>query len=299
MATEPPFILLKSTSWLPVEEKETLLGAVVKNFWAPTDNSVPAEPLIYNKGRKFVEKKFNDFVLTNEDGAGKAAKLKLQALTKLTWKGVVDDNFDLRGKHIRYVKLRQLEKFWEDIKEDSEVRKAVPNWIGSWHLRSKPPVCLITGLFICEDGASKSSKDVSQDREAKLEVPLGTAAVAARARQGMLLPNDGTGNLEAGFSANKTQKQHIKAKAEGDSIFAMQLKVISSETFHKKALRLEDKSPDAPNHRQMGEDEELPSMDSLNLEDADPETWEGWEREDLQSGWSTGSGSGSAPLAAN
>ena len=204
MATEPPFILLKSTSWLPVEEKETLLGAVVKNFWAPTDNSVPAEPLIYNKGRKFVEKKFNDFVLTNEDGAGKAAKLKLQALTKLTWKGVVDDDFDLRGKHIRYVKLRHLEKFWEDLKEDSEVRKAVPNWIGCWHLRSKPPVCLITGLFICEDGASKSSKDVSQDREAKLEVPLGTAAVAASASQGMPLPNDGTGNLEAGFAATKT-----------------------------------------------------------------------------------------------
>ena len=79
----------------------------------------------------------------------------------------------------------------------------------------------------------------------------------------------------------------------------MQLKVISSEKFHKKALRLKDQSPDAPNHRQMGEDEEWPSMDSLNLEDVDPETWEGWEREDLQSGWSTGSGSGSAPLAAN
>ncbi|KAK0510771.1 hypothetical protein JMJ35_007203 [Cladonia borealis] len=297
MATEPPFILLKSTSWLPVEETETLLGAVVKNFWAPTDNSVPTEPLVYNKQRKFVEKGYDDFVLTNEGGVGKAAMLKLQGLAKLNWKGVVDDAFDLRGKHIRYIKLRQVDKFWEDLKEDPEVQRRVPKWIGSWYRGSKPPVCLITGLFICKDATSKSSKDVSQARGAKLEAPFGTAAVAASASQGALLPNDGTGNLEAGLSANKTQTQHIKAKAKGDSIFAMQLKVISSETFNKTALRLKDKSPDAPTHRQMGEDEELPSMDSLNLEDVDPETWEGLERENLQSGEGTDSGSGSAPSA--
>lgn len=299
MTTEPPFILLKSTSWLPVEETQTLLGAAVKNFWAPTDNSVPTEPLVYNKGRKFVEKGYDDFVLTNEDGAGKAAKLKLQGVTKLTWKGVVDDEFDLRGKRIRYIKLRQVDKFWEDLKEDAEVKESVPKWIGSWQLKSKPPVCLITGLFICEDVDLDSSKEVSQDREAKGEAPLGTAAAAASASQGMLLPNDGTGNLKAGLSDNKTQKRHIKAKVEGNSIFAMQLKVISSETFNKKALRLKEKSPDAPTHRQMGEDEELPSMDSLNLEDVDPGTWEGWERENVQIGGGNASGSGSASSASN
>ena len=282
MATEPPWIVLKSTSWLPVEETSTLLGAAVKDFWAPTDNSVPEEPLEYNKGRKFVEKGYNDFVLTNEDGAGKAAKLKLQGLTNLTWKGVVDDAFDLHGKHIRYIKLRKVDKFWEDLKEDPEVREEVPKWIGSWQLKSKPPVCLITGLFICEDVALESSKGVSQDREAKIEAPLGTAVAAAGASHGVLLPNDGNGNLEAGFSVNKTQQRHIKAKDEGSSIFAMQLKVISSETFNKKALRLKDKSPDAPTHRQMGEDEELLSMDSLSLEDVDPETWEDWENKTLQ-----------------
>ena len=195
MAMEPPFILLKSTSWLPVEETETLLGAIVKNFWTPTDNSVPTEPLVYNKQRKFVEKGYDDFVLTNEGGVGKAAMLKLEGLAKLTWKGVVDDAFDLRGKHICYIKLRQVDKFWEDLKEDPKVQKIVPKWIGSWYRGSKPPVCLITGLFICKDATSKSSKDVSHDREAKLEAPSGTAAVAAGASQGVLLPNDGTGNI--------------------------------------------------------------------------------------------------------
>ena len=56
-----------------------LLGAAVKIFWAPTDNSVPVELLEYNKGRKFVEKGYNDFVLSNEDGAGIAESV-LQSL---------------------------------------------------------------------------------------------------------------------------------------------------------------------------------------------------------------------------
>ena len=282
MAMEPPFIILKSTSWLPIEETSTLLGAAVKNFWAPTDNSVPAEPLEYNKGRTFVEKGYNDFVLTNEDVAGNAALMKLQGLTNLSWKGVVDDAFDLHGKHIRYMKLRQVEKFWEDLKQDPEFREKVPKWIGSWQLKSKPPVCLITGLFICEDVALKSYKKASQDTEAKVEAPLGTAVTAISASQGVLLPSDGTGNLEAGFSVNKTQQRHIEAKDKGSSIFAMQLKVISSKAFDRKALRLKDKSPDAPTHRQMGEDDELPSVDSLSIENVDTETWEVWEKEYLQ-----------------
>ena len=282
MGMEPPFIILKSTSWLPIEETTTLLGAVVKNFWAPTDNSVPAEPLEYNKGRRFVEKGFNDFVLTNEDGMGKTALLKLQGLTNLNWKGVVNDEFDLRGKHIRYMKLRQVDKFWKDLKEDPEVREEVPKWIGSWQLRSKPAVCLITGLFICEDVAFKSSKKLSQDREVNIEAPLGSVVTAVSASQGVLLPNDGMGNLAAGLSLDKTHQRQIEATDKSSSIFAMQLKVISSEVFNKKALRLKEKSPDTPTNRQMGEDENLPSVDSLYLETVDPIIWEDWEKESLQ-----------------
>ena len=279
---EPPFILFKSTSWLSIEETSTLLGAAVKNFWAPTDNSVPAEPLEHNRGRSFVENGYDDFVLINEDGVGKSAKVKLQGLTSLDWKGEVDNAFDLRGKHIRYMKLRQVDKFWKDFKEDPEVREEVPKWIGSWPLKSKPQVCLITGLFICEDVALQSSKEGLQGLEAKIKAPIGTAAAAASASQGVLLPNDVTGNLGGGFSVNKAQQRHIKANNKGSSIFALQLKVISSGTFNKKVLKLKDKSPDAPTDRQMGEDDELPSVDSLNLENLDSETWEAWEKGNLQ-----------------
>lgn len=283
MAMEPPFIILKSTSWLPSEETSNLLGAAVKNFWAPTDNSVPAEPLEYNRGRKFVEKGFSDFVLTKQDGVGKAAEAKLRGLANLTWKGEVDDRFDLRGKHLRYIKLRQLDKFWKELKEDSDFRATVPEWLGSpWELKSKPPVCLITGLFICEDVTLDSSAKDARDREMKIEAPLGAGMAAASASQGFVLPSDGTGNLEAGFSVNKIQQRHITADDKGSSIFAMQLKVISSKKFNKEALRLQDKSPDAPAHRQMGEDKEVPSPDSLDLGDVDSETWDAWNKEMAQ-----------------
>ena len=267
---EPPYILLKSTSWLPGDEWSTLLGAAVKNFWEPTANSVPSEPLPYNKGRKFVEKGFSDFVLSKNDGRGKSAELKLKGLAKLRWKGEVDDDFDLHGKHIRYIKLRQLEKFWDAIREDPDFKATVPRWLGSrWKTGSKVPVCMITGLFICEDVAIGSSTKSGREHEASVEAPVGTATSTAAASQGVMLPSDGTGNLEAGFSASRTQQQTINAEDKGSSVFAMQLMVISSKMFDRQALRLQDKSPDAPTHRQMGEDEEVPSAASLILEEVD------------------------------
>lgn len=221
--------------------------------------------------------------MTNKDGVGKAAEAKLQGLANLTWKGEVDEGFDLRGKHIRYIKLRQLDKFWNDLKEDPEFKATVPGWLRSpWELKTKPPVCLITGLFICEDVALESSIEGAQNREVKIEAPLGTGIATASASQGLILPNDGTGNLEARFSVNKTRQRHVKADDKGSSIFAMQLKVISSKKFNKEAVRLLDKSPDAPTHRQMGEDEDVPSADSLILEDVDLETWEAWGKENAQ-----------------
>ena len=277
---EPPFVLLKFTSWLPVEEMNTLLGAVVKNFWAPTDNFMPADPLVYNKGRKFVEKSYNDFVLSNVDGAGKAAKLKLQGLTSLSYKGEVDDSFDLRGKHIRYVKLRQVDIFWKNLKEDPEIMSNLSSWIGTWRLSSRPPVCLITGMFICEDVVLKSSAEDSQGRQMGIEAPVGTTAAALGASHGVFLPIDGVGNFEANLSVDKVQRRNIVTKDQGCSIFALQLKVISSKIFDKGQLILKDKSPGIPAHRQMGEDDELPSIDSLSLEDLDEQFWTDWEKLD-------------------
>ena len=282
---EPPWILLKSTSWLPKDEWSTLLGAVVENFWAPTDSSVPSEPLTYNKGRKFVENGFRDFVLSKNDGRGKAAELKLKGLAGLNWKGGVDENFDLSGKKIRYIKLRQLPEFWGAIKEDPDFKQKVPQWLGSWwHMGSKTPVCLITGLFICESVTVESSTAKERERGASLEAPIGTAASAAAASQGFLLPSDGTGNLEANFSLPKNQHQVFNAEHEGSSIFALQLKVISSKMFDKKMLKLEGKSPKAPAHRQMGENEKIPSVASLVLEDMDDENIASSKVEDVPSG---------------
>lgn len=281
---EPPYILLKSTSWLPGDEWSTLLGAAVKNFWEPTSNSVPSEPLPYNQGRKFVEKGFNDFVLSKNDGRGKAAALKLKGLIGLTWKGQVDDHFDLQGKHIRYVKLRQLEKFWGAVKEDPDFKTTVPKWLGSrWQTGSNVPVCLITGLFICEDTAVGSSTESENRVDASVEAPTGTAASAVAASHGVtMLPSDGRGDLEAGFSASRTRQQRLTADDKGSSIFAMQLKIISSKLLDRQALRLQEKSPDAPVHRQMGEGDEAPSMDSLFLADIDYESFLGGEMKEAQ-----------------
>ena len=108
-----------------------------------------------------------------------------------------------------------------------------------------------SGLFICEDVAVESSTESGYKYQASVEAPIGSAAHTAAARQGVVLPSDGTRNLEAGFSASRTRTrpQTINAEDKGSSIFAMQLKVIFLKMFNRQALRLQDKSSDALAHR--------------------------------------------------
>ena len=69
--------------------------------------------------------------------------------------------------------------------------------------------------------------------------------------------------LEASFSISRTRQQPINAENKNSNIFSMQLKVIPFKMFDRQTLRLQDKSPHASIHRQMGEDEEVPSATSL------------------------------------
>jgi hypothetical protein len=186
MSGDPVFLILKSTSWLPADEWETLLGAVVKNFWSPTDDSTPPNPLKYNEGRKFVEKKFNNFVLTIDEGSGSAAEVRLKNIGGIKWAGHTDEGFDLSGKHIYYKKLRQHDDFWEKLKEDEDFKAKVPTWLGSrWTLKSKIPVCLVTGLFFCQDVVVATTEEEERELELDAGAPLGTILASTAASHGV------------------------------------------------------------------------------------------------------------------
>jgi hypothetical protein len=280
MSGDPVFLILKSTSWLPADEWETLLGAVVKNFWSPTNNSTPPNPLQYNAGQKFVEKKFNNFVLTINDGAGSAAEVKLKNIGGIKWAGHTDEDFDLSGKHIYYTKLRQHEDFWKKLKEDEDFKTKVPAWLGSrWKLKSKIPVCLITGIFFCQDVVIATTEEEERDLEMDAGAPLGSVLASAAASHGISLPSDGTGNVEVRASSDKHHRKYFKAEDKDASIFALELKTLKSSLFNED-IRLMDETPKAPKNRQLGgRDSEIPSPDSLEIESIDPAEWENWEEE--------------------
>ena len=285
MSGDPVFLILKSTAWLPADEWETLLGAVVKNFWSPTDASTPSNPLKYNERRKFVEKGFNNFVLTINEGSGPAAEIRLKSIAGIKWAGHADDDFNLSGKHIYYTKLRQHQDFWNKLKEDDEFKTKVPTWLGSrWKLKSKVPVFVITGIFFCQDVVIATTEEEERELEADVGAPLGTILAGAAAGQGILLPTDGTGDFKATVSSNRHSKRYFKTEDKDASIFALELKIVKS-SFFKEEIRLSDERPDAPKNRQLGgKDNEIPNPESLQIGDIDPVEWEDWEEQFMNVG---------------
>jgi hypothetical protein len=281
MSTDPVFVILKSTAWLPEDEWETLLGAVVKKYWSPTDNYTPEYPLKYNGGRRFVEKQFNNFVLAIENGVGTAAEVKLKNIGGISWVGHADESFDLRGKHIFYRKLRQHEEFWDRLKEDTEVREKVPQWLGSrWKIKSRVPVCLITGIFFCEDVVFSITEEEEREREANAEVSLGAVLATVANAHGIPAASHGTGNIGAGGSSERHQKKYYKAEDKDASIFALEVKIISSSLFDKDDFKLNDKTPNAPPNRQLGtEHGENLSPASLTILPVNTAQWTDWENE--------------------
>jgi hypothetical protein len=168
--------------------------------------------------------------------------VKLKNIGGISWVEHANESFDLRGKYTFYRKLRQHEEFWDRLKEDTEVRQKVPQWLGSrWKIKSKVLVCLITGILFCEDVVFSVTKEEEREREANLDAPLGTVLATVANTHGIPAASRGTGNIGAEVSSERHQRRYYKAEDKDASIFAMEVKIISSSLFDKDDFKLNDR----------------------------------------------------------
>src|SRR5450755_3251730 len=106
MAQDPVFLILKFSAWLPASDTDSVLGAAVKNFLSPTNNSVPDYPLTYSD-YGLSENSFTDFVLKKGRSRGRAAEEELKSIASIKLAGKANEDFDLSGKIISYKRIRQ------------------------------------------------------------------------------------------------------------------------------------------------------------------------------------------------
>ncbi|KAK3367569.1 hypothetical protein B0H63DRAFT_83759 [Podospora didyma] len=134
------------------------------------------------------------------------------------------------------------------------------------------PVCLVTGLFCCEDVQIAESEAQEKLWEVSMGAPLGDIAATVAAANGVPMASDGTGNAEGKIDGQSRRMKFFKAEGGRTYIFAIQLKVITTDFFDKANVHMTDESPRG--HWQLGpESVLLPSVEDIQLVDLDLAAW--------------------------
>lgn len=99
------------------------------------------------------------------------------------------------------------------------------------------PVCLVVGIMICEDVEISMDEAKTQERKAQGEFQVGEILLLTGGVHS--LGKDVNPKLEA------TSSQHtatlFKANMGESSIFAVELKIVTTGSIHRKLLQLKDK----------------------------------------------------------
>ena len=271
MAKDPVFLILKpTTGWLPERDWTEILGAAVKNPWSPTDDYTPRRAWTYNKN-PLVEDHYDGFVLQKEKTSSHSFEVEVNGLGKLRWGKSTGHKVDLSGKRIYIKRLRRHSEIWKELTTKSEdFQEMVSEWVNDkrWG-RTKYQVCLVVGLLICQDVIVASSDEEIKDREAKGGVPLGTIAECVSASQGAPISTGGVGDISAKVSESVVNRTYFEAKGHGKRIFALELKIISS---NKGKPALTDNTPDSSRH--LGQDDDKVDPDDLVMRDIELKEWD-------------------------
>lgn len=271
MSKDPVFLILKPMiGWLPEKDWIEILGAAVKNPWSPIDDYAPRSAWAYNKN-PLVEDSYDGFVLQKDKTSSHSFEVEAKGLGKLRWGKSTGHQIDLRGKKIYIKRLRRHSEMWKELSTKSEdFQEEVPGWVNDkrWG-RAKYRVCLVVGLLICQDVIVAASDEEVRDRKASGGVPLGTISEFVSASQGVPISTSGVGDVSTEVSNSVINRTYFEAEGTGKRIFALELKIISS---NKDKLVLTDKTPESSRH--LGPDDDEVEPNDLLMRDIEPKEWD-------------------------
>ena len=282
MEGDPEFIVLKQWTWLDAAEYEdALLGAIVDDFLSPSTNYVPDSdtktPLEKYSTSTPQRGIFPDFVLGYNRTDEKSAELALGRLARVSFAGSVDEAINLSGQLIRFRRTTRLDKFWEKLKNDPEVKTTVTAWLGRKGRRW--PVCLVTGVMVCEHVEVSWEGERCRAYEGGVEAPLGEILLAAG------IPNvlGDAADPKATVSNTRKTATLFKAKVPNAQVFALEVMKITNGAWYKKQLTLSNERSAAERGRVLGLDDNGdepsdPADEDLLLEESRIQ-WTAEERE--------------------
>ncbi|PWI64581.1 hypothetical protein PCL_09511 [Purpureocillium lilacinum] len=258
---DPEFFMLKPSAWMDASTADTLLGSFVQNYADPLSGAhIPAigeSHLQYSVGE--ITGSFTDFIT---DPYAERTKDPSVILNSLGFKstGETDEAFGLQGKLIWYRRLKDVDYFFDKVRNDSAVRSRVSKWISPWH-----NAFLVVGIMICEDVDIIWTTDTTVS-QSNAEVPIRQITRA-------------TGELLSATDAHAESTTEItghlrRARSGQSKIFAIQLRPVT-KGYNIKQLSVIDR------HRVLGsereEDDSIPDdelfLDTFNTVDANARTY--------------------------
>ena len=247
MAADPTVFLLKSYHYLPSQDADSLLGRIVKNYHSPNDNSAPREPKQYDMYGAYTTE-LQNFNLSASSTKKSWASILAEHVASIQWVGEGDTKVGLEGKRLWSRRLREHDEFFEAVKEDKEVIAKVPKWIGP----TSSHVCLIVGVYLCEDIDASNSSRHANSISAEAGLPVGTAAAIA---MGSPVPTT-AGNVTVEGGSKLENEKNFQAVGSGQYVFGLELKLVTRKRFYNSAqLKLADKAPKIIAGRTLGSEE--------------------------------------------
>lgn len=246
-------MILKYQAWLDASKfEDTILGAVVRQPLKPSNDYVPDAPLRHNNS-ELVEGTLTDFLLAGSGASSRDASAALGSVAGVSWRGNTGDGVNLAGKLVRYRRLQQHGRFWERLRADPAVRGAVPGWVSL--LNAWPP-CLVVGVMTAEDVELDYSGAAGRAASGGLELPLATVGLAAAGVPplGGSPGVAGAGGASAAVGSSRRFATVFRAKSARSSIFALELRVVTTGLFRRRELALKEGGPKVDLGRLAGDE---------------------------------------------
>ena len=140
MGVDSTWVILEPKAWVDDTWEKKLLGAVVRDFYTPTNRKPDDPSRYYPKEDEFIRRNFTDFVLNNDDKRESSLEAKLTVLLGAKVKNTSSTKIDLSAKMIRLVRLDQDEDYWEKLKDDLSLQKILPTWVKKAGKKGYPDV---------------------------------------------------------------------------------------------------------------------------------------------------------------
>lgn len=260
MKGDPEFVILKPAAWLDAGKfEDAILGAVVRNPLAPSDDYVSNTPLRYNEV-DLIERSLTDFLLASSSASSTEASAALRSVAGVSFKANTEASLELAGKLVRYKRLQQHGNFWSKLRADPAVLGTVPDWIS---LFNTWPPCLVVGIMTAEEVDIDYSGATEKNINGKLEAPLATVGLAAAGAPAGLLGGVDAGDAYADAGSGRRVAKVFRAKSGRSSVFALELRVVTTKLLQKRQLQLKDGGPkvDAGRLAGVGDDEDSDEED--------------------------------------